>query len=508
MKLKKYFLGMAAVLAVVGMSSCKGDYDDWADPQTNAQENAITIPGFTASTTSTEENPLNLNNAQPVKDSVTMATLQVPADYAYSYKNVRVVLTPTGADAKSTTSKTIDLSNSCNADSATIQQFVSDSYGLKPVARPFSAKILASAVSGNDYVLVDAGTFNVYITPKAPVLSEVGYYFVGNVKGAVKADGNYGWNENDTQFKYEFGGADPYSNPEFTIRVPAQDLTYGDHLEFKLLDLAHKGSWNAGTVLSGDGHTTDITTDEKSPVKTKLYDNMNGQGGNIQFAGTTKQYYIIHVNLLDQTVYATAEDVPQLFMTGSYKGYDWGKKWMELTQVNGNDNLFWTIKYFDKDELFKFAPVAEWKGDFSPTCDGGDQASHFSTPDNVKCDKAGWYLLVVDRTKHTFKAYTPKVYLMGETSADGWANTRTAADLFSTPATRGGSFVSPALKNDKAVRIYVEIPETDWWKAEFGVAANKSIQYRGNSGSDGASFTSGAGKKVYLNFSTETGDIK
>lgn len=500
MKLKKYFLGMAAVLAVVGMSSCKGDYDDWADPQTNAQENAITIPGFTASTTSTEENPLNLNNVQPVKDSVTLATLQVPADYAYSYKNVRVILTPTGADAKSTTSKTIDLSNSCNADSATIQQFVSDSYGLKPVARPFSAKILASAVTGNDYVLVDAGTFNVYITPKAPVLSEVGYYVVGNVKGN-------GWNADDTQYKYEFGGASPYDNPEFTIRVPAQDLTYGDHVEFKLLDLAHKGSWNAGTVLSGDGHTTSLTEDVKNPVKTKLFDNTNGKGSNIQFAGTTKQYYIIHVNLLDQTVYATAEDVPQLFMTGSYSGYNWGKKWMKLTQVNGNDNLFWTIKYFDKDEQFKFAPVADWKGDFAPTCDGGDQASHFSTPDNVKCDKAGWYLLVVDRDKHTFKAYTPKVYLMGETSADGWGN-RTAADLFSTPATRDGSFVSPALKNDKPVRIYVEIPETDWWKAEFGVAANKSIQYRGNSGSDGASFTSGAGKKVYLNFSTETGDIK
>ena len=126
---------------------------------------------------------------------------------------------------------------------------------------------------------------------------------------------------------------------------------------------------------------------------------------------------------------------------------------------------------------------------------------------NVKCNKAGWYLLVVDRDKHTFKAYTPKVYLMGETSADGWGD-RTAADLFSTPDNRNGYFVSPALKNDNAVRIYVEIPETDWWKAEFGVAANKSIQYRGNSGSDGASFTSGAGKKVYLNFSTETGDIK
>lgn len=498
MKLKRYFLGLAAILTLVGMSSCKGDYDDWAGLQTNPEEDAVTIPGFTSQTTSDEKNPINLNNAQPTKDSVNIATLQVPAEYQYGVTNIRVVLKPTGEGAKSTVSKTFDLSSNCRMDSATIQQYVSDCYGLKPVPRKFSATVLASAKTGNDYVYVNTGTFDVYVEPKAPVLSEVGYYVVGNVKGN-------GWNADDTQYKYEFGGASPYDNPEFTIRVPAQDLTNGDHVEFKLLDLANKGSWNAGTVLAGDGHTADLTEDVKNPIKTKLFDNTNGQGSNISFAGTTKQYYVIHVNLLDQTVYATAEDIPQLFMTGA--NYGWGDKWMELTMVNGNQDLFWTVKYFDKDELFKFSPVAAWKGDFAPACDGGDQTSHFSTPDNVKCDKAGWYLLVVDRAKHTFKAYTPKVYLMGETSADGWGD-RTAADFFSTPATRDGSFVSPALKNDKGVRIYVEIPETDWWKAEFGVAANKSIQYRGNSGSDGASFTSGAGKKVYLNFSTETGDIK
>ncbi len=490
---------MAAILTLVGMSSCKGDYDDWAGLQTNPEEDAVTIPGFTSQTTSSETNPINLNNAQPVKDSVNIATLQVPAEYQYGVTNVRVVLKPTGEGAKSTVSKTFDLSSNCNMDSATIQQYVSDSYGLKPVPRKFSATVLASAKTGNDYVYVKTGTFDVYVEPKAPVLSEVGYYVVGNVKGN-------GWNADDTQYKYEFGGASPYDNPEFTIRVPAKELTSDDYLQFKLLDLADKGNWNAGTVLSGDGHTAKLTEDVKNPVKTKLFDKTNGQGSNIQFAGTTKQYYIIHVNLLDQTVYATAEDIPQLFMTGA--NYGWGDKWMELTMVNGNQDLFWTVKYFDKDEQFKFAPQAGWDNSFSPVCDGGDQASHFAIDGgNVKCSKAGWYLLVVDRAKHTFKAYTPKVYLMGDTSADGWG-TRTKADLFSTPSTRDGSFESPALKNNNAVRIYVEIPETDWWKAEFGVAANGFIQYRGNSGSDGASFTSGAGKKVYLNFSTETGDIK
>jgi hypothetical protein len=44
-KLSKYiafaFLGMA-------MASCGDDYNDWANPQTNPQEDAITIPGLTA----------------------------------------------------------------------------------------------------------------------------------------------------------------------------------------------------------------------------------------------------------------------------------------------------------------------------------------------------------------------------------------------------------------------------------------------------------------------------
>ena len=103
---------MAAILTLVGMSSCKGDYDDWAGLQTNPEEDAVTIPGFTSQTTSSETNPINLNNAQPVKDSVNIATLQVPAEYQYGVTNVRVVLKPTGEGAKSTVSKTFDLSSS------------------------------------------------------------------------------------------------------------------------------------------------------------------------------------------------------------------------------------------------------------------------------------------------------------------------------------------------------------------------------------------------------------
>lgn len=31
------------------MGSCSEDFKDWADPQTNPQEDAVTIPGYQAS---------------------------------------------------------------------------------------------------------------------------------------------------------------------------------------------------------------------------------------------------------------------------------------------------------------------------------------------------------------------------------------------------------------------------------------------------------------------------
>lgn len=505
MKLKRYFLGLAAILTVVGMSSCKGDYDDWADPQSNAEEDAITIPGFTASSTSTEANPVNLNNAQPTKDSVTLASLQVPADYKYGVTNIRVVLKPTGEGAKSTVSKTFDLSSTCNMDSATIQQYVSDSYGLKPVARQFSATVLASAKTGSDYVYVNAGTFNVYIAPKAPVLSETGYYLVGNVQG---------WNASDTQYKYEFNGANPYDNPEFSIRVPAASLKGGD-IQFKLLDLADQGHYNAQTVLVADGHDQALTTDESKPVKSTLYDN-NGAGvagaGNIQFAGTTDKYYIFHINLLDQTIYATTDNTDEVYMIG---GQMWGAgswdNWYNMTMVNG-DTKFWKIVYLSTSGYgFKFNSKAEWGGDWTATTINGTEASNFEVSGgNVVCKKAGWYLVITDKASHALYIYKPVVYLMGPTSTDQWADNRTAADKFTSPSDDdpNGEFVSPALLNDQGVRIFVEIPDVAWWKAEFGVAANGAIQYRGNSKDDGSSYTSGAGKKVYLNFNSNTGSIK
>ena len=44
---KILFLG-GLLLSAMTFVSCNGDYDDWADPQSNPQEEAVTLPGYTA----------------------------------------------------------------------------------------------------------------------------------------------------------------------------------------------------------------------------------------------------------------------------------------------------------------------------------------------------------------------------------------------------------------------------------------------------------------------------
>ena len=92
MKKQLYLLGLITV--VLGFSSCKGDYDNWADPQSNSQESAITIPGYTATAT----DAVNLNNTG---DSLTLFKLSsVNLPKGYTVENNRIVLTTQGDGIK------------------------------------------------------------------------------------------------------------------------------------------------------------------------------------------------------------------------------------------------------------------------------------------------------------------------------------------------------------------------------------------------------------------------
>lgn len=78
-------------LVLLSMASCSDDYTDWANPQSSAQEPAITIPGFSSSYVGDASYVVDLSASE--SDSVKLFSLAVPAlPEGYSVENVRAEL--------------------------------------------------------------------------------------------------------------------------------------------------------------------------------------------------------------------------------------------------------------------------------------------------------------------------------------------------------------------------------------------------------------------------------
>ena len=185
--------------------------------------------------------------------------------------------------------------------------------------------------------------------------------------------------------------------------------------------------------------------------------------------------------------------------------------WNQLVPVNGSDGAFWGMYYFNAGDEIKFAPQADWGGDFgfsdAISQSSIDRAELSNAGGNIKVGKAGWYLVYVSviNGENIVEFEEPAVYLIGD-AIGGW-NAGMENAKFEVPADGDGEFVSPAFVATKEVRAYVSLPQvSDWWKAEFMVFDGK-IEYRGNGG-DQDRVTGQAGQKLYLNFKEGTGSIK
>lgn len=210
----------------------------------------------------------------------------------------------------------------------------------------------------------------------------------------------------------------------------------------------------------------------------------------------------------------------ELNIVGNFCGWDWGKS-LSMILVNGTDNIFWHMVYID-DKGIKFNQDRSWDGNqigYAGITVAGDLAGEIvesESDGNIASNKPGWYLMIVTcgvqgrNVTYNVEFNKPEVWLMGPCIGDAdWSELNPNA-LFTVPTTADGDFVSPAFTGvpaaDQGVRAYVKIPGQDWWKSEFMVF-NKQLIYRGTGG-DQERVPGAIGQKLYINFGTETGDIK
>ena len=186
--------------------SCDEDFnEDVAAPQTWPQEEAITLPGFSATATS----PVDLASG----DSVAVFINNVPSALpeGTTVDRFRLEVTPDGVEGTKAT--TVNASANGKVASADLQKIIEDNYGKRPVERTLNAKLYANLMKDGQASLLTCDPIVIKATPKAPQISNH-YYIIGAPSK---------WELTETSLPFTHSDKDVYEDPVFTIMFPVAD---------------------------------------------------------------------------------------------------------------------------------------------------------------------------------------------------------------------------------------------------------------------------------------------
>ena len=381
--MKKLSLYISIALAGLFMGSCSEDFKDWADPQTNPQEDAITIPGFTATAAQA------IDFASVTTDSVNTFSLSSAAlPEGFTLGNARIELTPQGVE--NATKTTVNTSLDGKGAVADLASVVESAYGKRPTARTFDAQVYVNAIKEGQAVLIDAGKINLVMTPKAPFI-DAAYYLVGDM---FTTDDVNGWNTISDKQTFKHSDKDVYEDPIFTITF---ETTKADQY-WKIIPKKNIDSdnfWADGVV----------------GPKQNGSDSMEGSLTNVgPGAGMIKEpgKYKLTLNMMDYSY--TIEAAPELYMKGDANGWD-GYDYL------AGDGVHFTGFMYLNQNGFKFTTAPDWSGT-------GYGANFDTAPDAaniVITEPAGYYQVDVDLSEKTY-TLTPitSIGIIGSASPNGW----------------------------------------------------------------------------------------
>ena len=287
--IKKILLGMTLLMSMV---SCTEDYTDWANPQTNPQEDAVAFGNGSVT-------PVDVINLADVKtEKVKVASIVAPtssnAAYTPTYKiNIG--------------GRAFDIDAEGNMAKADLVNYIVDKFGKRPTEHDIDATLDAWVSNGVTAVkMATSEKFQIKAIPEAPVIDE-GYYLVGDM--FTTEDGVNGWNIISDKQTFKHSDKDVYEDPIFTITF---ETTKADQY-WKIIPKANVDAGNtdasaAGVVGPKDGEDS----------MTGSLTNGDAKAGKIAKAGK----YKLTLNMMDYTY--TFEEVkydPFIYFIGSTDGW-------------------------------------------------------------------------------------------------------------------------------------------------------------------------------------------
>ena len=385
--MKKKILYSLAVLASVTLASCNGDYDDWAQPQHNPEEEAITIPGFTATPVVQA-----IDFANVTTDSVSTFTLSEAAlPEGFTLENARLEIMPQGED--NAIKKTVNSSIEGKSAVADLSEVIVSYYGKRPKAHSFVTHVYLNAMKNGDAVLIDAGEFNLEMTPKSPFI-DTGYYLVGDM--FTTEDGVNGWNTISDKQAFMHSDQDVYDDPIFTI-------TFETKKADQYWKIIPKANVDAGNTDASAAGVVGPKVDGEDSMTGSLT-NGDAKAGKIAKAGK----YKLTLNMMDYSY--TIEEAPELYMKGDANGWD-GYDYL------AGDGVHFTGFMYLNQNGFKFTTAPDWSGTgYGANFDTAPNAANI-----VITEPAGYYKVDVDLSAKTYTLTSiTSIGIIGDAAPKGW----------------------------------------------------------------------------------------
>ena len=297
----------------MSMVSCTEDYTDWANPQSNPEEEAVAFGNGSVA-------PVDvINLADVTGDKVKVASIVAPTSTKDTY-------TPSfkiNFDGQS-----FDIDADGNMAKADLVNYITGKYGKRPTERDIDATLDAWLSNGSTAAkMATSETFQVKAIPEAPVIEE-GYYLVGdmfNVEAVGDAAAVDGWNTVSAKQAFKHSDKDVYDDPIFTLTF---ETTKADQY-WKIIPKKNGDAgniWAAGVVgpkVNGNESMTGLLTSD------------NPGAGKIAEPGK----YKLTLNMMDYSY--TIEPVnydPFIYFIGSTDG--WGSSDQKLALVDDEKGTY------------------------------------------------------------------------------------------------------------------------------------------------------------------------
>lgn len=275
----------------MSMVSCTEDYTDWANPQTNPEEEAVSFGNGSV----TPEGVINL--ADVTGDKVKVASIVAPTSTKDTY-------TPSfkiNFDGQS-----FDIDADGNMAKADLVNYITGKYGKRPTERDIDATLDAWLSNGSTAAkMATSETFQVKAIPEAPFI-DAAYYLVGDLTE---------WGL-DTKLKFAHSDADVYEDPVFTLMF----TTTKDDQCWKIIPQGNVDKGNIWAVENAPEGVVGIEEDGDKAMSGKLL-TTNSQGkkagaGKIAKAGI----YQMTINMMDYT-YTIKQIAPEYYLVGKLQGW-------------------------------------------------------------------------------------------------------------------------------------------------------------------------------------------